>query len=209
MLKQWLRDALTTSGRTQKALADHLGLEPGAVSKMLSGVRQIKAEELVRITKFLKVDAPMSSMQTTPTVDVKVTAIAAAGVWRDQRGAAVNSDVAIPSIPNSRFKGLTQRAVKVDGDDFARTVKPGQFAVYVSVADMRRKPQVGDVVYIRRHRGDMVEHSLRRLFPNDHENVMELHSDPISGEPEVLIYPSMGRERIEIIGLCIGVYAPL
>lgn len=210
MLKQWLRDALDTSGKSQKALADHLGIDPTAVSKMLTGVRQIKADELVRIARFLGVDGPSMSAQNLPTVDVRVTAIVAAGVWREPRGGAMLFEgVPIPAVPSPKYKGMTQKAVRVDGTDFARTIQPGRYVIYVPASEARRKPQPNDIVYITRQRGDLVEHTLRRVHYGDHESVMELHSEPADGPPDVLHYPSNSRDRIEIVGFCLGVYAPL
>ena len=53
MNSQWLNVLFKTyPEKTKKSLADFLGMEPPAVSKMLNGTRQIKAEEYVAMRTF-------------------------------------------------------------------------------------------------------------------------------------------------------------
>lgn len=50
---QWLRLQFKLyPSKTKAALARHLGLEPPAISKILSGTRQIKAHEYVKMREF-------------------------------------------------------------------------------------------------------------------------------------------------------------
>lgn len=50
---QWLQVQFRLNpNRTKAALARHLGLEPPAVSKILSGSRQIKAHEYIKMRQF-------------------------------------------------------------------------------------------------------------------------------------------------------------
>lgn len=53
MYREWLAKMLDSAPRGTKArLAEHLGLSGDVVSKMLSGVRDITADELRRISEF-------------------------------------------------------------------------------------------------------------------------------------------------------------
>ncbi len=58
MYRQWLIDGLRQKGLSQAALARHLGLSDGAVSRISSGGRRIQADELVRISEFLGLPVP-------------------------------------------------------------------------------------------------------------------------------------------------------
>jgi len=53
----WLREALARVGASQAGLARHLCLAPSAISRMLTGARQVKAIEAVNIASFLGVPA--------------------------------------------------------------------------------------------------------------------------------------------------------
>jgi len=53
MDSQWLNSLFAeNSDKTKKSLADYLGMEPPAVSKMLNGTRQIKTKEYFSIRTF-------------------------------------------------------------------------------------------------------------------------------------------------------------
>lgn len=59
MYREWLAKKLETARRGTKArLAEHLGLNADVVSKMLSGVRDITAEELRKIAEFFDAMPP-------------------------------------------------------------------------------------------------------------------------------------------------------
>ena len=51
----WFQEALERAGSTQADLARHLGLPPSAISRMVSGARQMKLLEAVQIATFLGV----------------------------------------------------------------------------------------------------------------------------------------------------------
>lgn len=48
----WIRDRLQATMRTQKALSAALGLDPSAVSRLLDGSRQLKADEIPKVIAF-------------------------------------------------------------------------------------------------------------------------------------------------------------
>jgi phage repressor protein C with HTH and peptisase S24 domain len=51
----WFRDAIGRAGSSQADLARHLELPPSAVSRLVSGARQMKVQEAVKIAGFLDV----------------------------------------------------------------------------------------------------------------------------------------------------------
>lgn len=55
---QWIRAGLRTPGKTQRGLADSLGIDASAVSRLLNGTRQLKAAEVVTIARYLGIVPP-------------------------------------------------------------------------------------------------------------------------------------------------------
>jgi hypothetical protein len=55
---QWIADALKRTGRTQKGLADALGLDPAAANRLTKGTRRLKASELPLVERYLGEHAP-------------------------------------------------------------------------------------------------------------------------------------------------------
>lgn len=86
----WLKQELDKPGRSQSALARFLGLDhPSIVNRMVSGARQIKANEADKIRAYLdstnKDPATLSTASQAPgsVAKVKVRGIVEAGSWRD------------------------------------------------------------------------------------------------------------------------------
>jgi phage repressor protein C with HTH and peptisase S24 domain len=52
---EWLHQALERAGSSQADLARHLGLAPSAISRLVSGERQLKALEVAHVANFLGV----------------------------------------------------------------------------------------------------------------------------------------------------------
>lgn len=53
MMIQWLKQGLKKPHKTQAGLAAALNVDPSAISKIISGTRQIKAHELPKIAEYI------------------------------------------------------------------------------------------------------------------------------------------------------------
>lgn len=71
---KWLAEQFTKTGRTQKALADFLGLDPTQVNKMVKGKRKIWAPDADQIRVFFNTPPPAnaSHRQRKVVVDANV-----------------------------------------------------------------------------------------------------------------------------------------
>jgi transcriptional regulator with XRE-family HTH domain len=49
----WFRNKLTQKNRSQRALAKHLGLDPGAITLTFNGKRRLQMDEARKIATFL------------------------------------------------------------------------------------------------------------------------------------------------------------
>ncbi len=55
---EWIRRGLARTGKTQRGLADALGIDPAGVNRLLKGQRQLYAHELSKIADYLEDDIP-------------------------------------------------------------------------------------------------------------------------------------------------------
>lgn len=71
MYREWLAKLLEAEGRgAQKRLAEFLGIEPSAVTRILNNERQIKAAELSRIAQHFGAEIPTSEVELRTTAPV-------------------------------------------------------------------------------------------------------------------------------------------
>src|SRR5690606_28173814 len=136
----WIRDELVKRGKSQAALARHMNLDPSQVSKMLKGGRKISIDELSKIEQFLGAtspkrgggSAPVPSPAVISALCVEVVGVVAGGVWREQ-GAPWGhvGEAVVPVIPDARFAGRVQKAVRVEGADLP-SAPVGSYAIFVN-----------------------------------------------------------------------------
>lgn len=66
---EWIRSGLTRPGKTQRGLATALGLDPSAVSRLLTGNRQLRAAEIPVVAAYLESEAPLSGFSGASAKD--------------------------------------------------------------------------------------------------------------------------------------------
>jgi transcriptional regulator with XRE-family HTH domain len=208
---QWLKDMLRQQHRSQRALAQHLGVHESVVSRIIAGTRDLSVTELQEVAFFLGVTSPdlskLSTPNTAPDADgllkapvavltIPITCVIARGVWR-QRGSVVADRTQVPASPDPRVVHLHQYACKIDGVEHDTLV--GQFAVCVPYEDLRSAPHESDIVHvIRRRDGDLEEHRLGTV--RTHQKVVRIVSLGSDGDDI-----SDGK----IVGLCVGIFTPV
>lgn len=87
MSVEWIREGLKKHGKSQKGLAEALHVDPGVVTRLLKGDRQLKAAEVPIIQRYLNApptldDAPRTFAHTgsedayagVPVFDVRISA---------------------------------------------------------------------------------------------------------------------------------------
>lgn len=62
----WIREGLTRPGKTQRGLAAALGIDPSAVSRLLTGRRRLRADEIVAVAEYLGVRPPLEAFAGPP-----------------------------------------------------------------------------------------------------------------------------------------------
>lgn len=211
----WLKAGLKQPGKTQKGLADALRIDATAVSKMLSGKRRLQLHEVPKASAYLGIDPPGRDQQANhlvafahPTTDsVPLRKIAAGGVWREKDKPMMLEPVAIPVVPEPRLRGLKQYATRIDGTDFNKMLRPGDYAILVSFREMRASPHDGDIVEVERRHGDLVETAIRRV--RLHGSQVELWPESTEAEWQTPLRLTNGvKDQVEITGLYVGMFRP-
>jgi SOS-response transcriptional repressor LexA len=211
----WLKAGLQRPGKSNAGLAKALGVNPSAVSRMLKGARRLQLDEVAKAATYLGIEPPNHAnvrlrtvaASTTSVHVVELTKSAAGGVWREEGVPVIFEAVAIPLVPEPKLAGLKQYATRVDGTDFNKVLKPGDYAIFVPFSDIRKAPQDGDIVEVERRRGDAVETTVRRVRLSG--GVVELwpeSDNPAWEKPHRLT--SAERDRTEITGFYVGLFRP-
>jgi len=121
----------------------------------------------------------------------------------------------VPFVPDARFRGLGQFAVRVQGHSINREIPDGYFAVCVPYSQARPSIQDGDLVVVERIRGNLRESTIKRVRRRGHAWLLHPEStDPRYQEP-IALASDLGRERdspdvtVKITGLVIWKCAPV
>ena len=206
VLVEWLEAGLRRKGRGSKeGLARALGQHPSVVSRMLKG-QPISAVDLATISEFLDQPLPTLFSQVTQPEPVskklvRVTRVAAGGVWRESEGKDVLEQVLIHTIPEPKLKGMEQFCARIEGTS--------RFAIYVPFEGVRSKPRNGDVVVVDRFQGDLVETTIRKV-EIDNAVIRMVGYENIHSNLKALTYPvDQTPDDIRIVGLCVGFYERL
>lgn len=209
MYREWLHKGLKQPGKTQSRLAEILGVDQSAISRMISGKRNIRADELPKIARYIEKEPPLTEKRGKgiPVRRVEVLGSIQAGVWREVDVAIMTSEDAVAAVGGK--EALEQYALKVVGPSVEKVIPDGAFAICVSYWEARSGIQAGDLVHVERRRGDLVEATVKRVRENyDGYELWPESNDPQHQNP-VALNEHDDTESVEIVGLVIGYYQPL
>lgn len=68
MFRTWIAEGLKKEGKDQYGLADALGVDRSAISKLISGKRQLKADEIEKAARYLQEPPPARMMPVQYTI---------------------------------------------------------------------------------------------------------------------------------------------
>jgi len=217
---------LTELGITRKSASEHVGKNHSYIQQFLERSVPKKLPEQVRyrLAELLKVDEAdlrtpdqryaqvrasgnftnVSTISSIPLVgDVQ------AGVWLEVDGFHGDEEEPprVPIVPNPKYAGFKQWAVRVIGDSVNKRIDDGAFAHCVDV-ECGRQPKDGDLVVVERLRdsGGLVETTIKEV--RDADNGLELwpcSTNPAHNGP---IQLGNGEEStsVAIKGFVIGAY---
>lgn len=206
MLSKWLQDALKSAGVSQAALARHLtsalgrSIDRAAVNKMATGDRRIKGDELLEITRFLKVLPPD---QDKGLRTVRVAAHVQAGHFSENWEWPEDDmyDVAVPTDPLlARF---TLYAAETKGRSMDRRYPEGTVVVFTNIEETQESPEPGRRYIVERKRADgEKEHTVKLLHRDENGRFWLLpeSTDPTFQTPIAIDDGIVDGDEVRIIG---------
>lgn len=104
MFQEWIAAGLKQKGKDQYGLADVLGVERSVVSKIITGKRQLKADEIEKVASYIGTPPPDRIMPVAYTVGA------------GQEVFAVDGDAPLEYEPVSGMWGIEAELAIVKGD---------------------------------------------------------------------------------------------
>lgn len=137
----------------------------------------------------------------------------AAGVWFEPDAFVDEDQPLVPVIPGP-YAGLEQFSYRVVGTSMDKAkILNGSFVVCVPYFDARGGIADGDIVVVERRRGQLIERTCKQLkIVRGGFELWPRSTDPKFQEPLRVIHDNgdtADGEEIEIVGLVIGVFAPI
>jgi SOS-response transcriptional repressor LexA len=177
--KEAVRKAMEDQGVKQSELAAYMGWPSNSyVSKILSGERQVKADEASKIYARLKLVAGA----TEPIKTVPIIGLSSAGAWREAIGVPIGT-MSIPAAIGSK----DAFAIEVKGDSMDLLIEDGG---YVLVDPAQTQLYDGKVYLIQ---NDEFETTVKRYRSNP------ARFCPMSSNPEHQEFP-VGQGQFHVVG---------
>jgi phage repressor protein C with HTH and peptisase S24 domain len=133
---EWIRKGLAKPGKTQRGLANALGIDAAGVTRLLKGDRQLKAAEVDRVKRYLDENPPARS-----DVDLSRQLPVADGprdlpIYGSVKGSFVGE--AVDAIDPVEWKVRPHSLIGVTG----------AFGLYVVGTSMEPRYHQGEIVYV-------------------------------------------------------------
>lgn len=204
---QWIRDALATTGKSQKGLAAALGITQPQVSRLVTGKRRLRAAEIPVLESYFGISYPQRTQsmplvpvlsRPTSTRTIVVRFVICSCVWRE-KGSKIVDQTLVAASPDPRLENLEQYSCRIEGSNMRDLV--GQYAVCVPYKDLRLSPVDGDIVHVVRFRDDLEEHTLRTVnIRSGAVYLVPYIADTADAEP---------LSEAEILGLVVAFQKPI
>jgi phage repressor protein C with HTH and peptisase S24 domain len=182
---KWLAEQFGKTGRSQSALARHLGVLPSTVNKMVKGKRQIKATEVDAIRRFFS--EPSESDANTEKMDISA---AAPGRTMSEISRWANDVI----VYGTALGGSSGGDFTMNGDSGIRVRRPPRLqgrvdilALFVRGDSMEPRYYQGDLIYLEKARPPQI---------NDYV-VIEMQPGP-DGEQPAYLKQLIGRSGSKI-----------
>lgn len=211
--QQWVRDGLDATGKSQSALARHLGVAPSAINRIVNGTRAVDTAEIAPIAAFLGAPPPNVEIKASGVdlVPAKLAGKVAAGLFRETDD--INQDEPDPVfVPaDARFPNARLLMFDVEGDSMnelrPRAILDGDRILCVAYEDVAAELPLRDgmtvVVQRTRDGGHLREWSVKQLEVQDNKVVFHPRSTNPRHKPIVIDRSGFeaGPTEVEIIAI--------
>nr|WP_298685274.1 S24 family peptidase [uncultured Dongia sp.] len=166
MRNKWLKLRLKEIGKTQKALADFIGLPEPRITDIIRGDRRVTAGESEKIAAFIgwsskkvarMLDPSLPPLDTEldliDTTRVPVVGVIEAGEWREAVEFAMDEDQPFVDVPpDPRYPGIRRFALRVNGPSMNQLYPDGSHVIVVPAMDLGDgwRPNNGQRVVVQR-----------------------------------------------------------
>lgn len=228
MRNKWLQDRLRElhqHRKSQRGLAQALGLAPARVSEIIQGTRRLQVEELDRVATYLewpraRVEAyyaaggelVANSLDAGQIGSLMVVGVVQAGVWREALEWAPEDWRPAPIAPDSRFPRQRQFGLEVRGPSMNEEYPEGSVVICVRLFELGRDPVHGEHVICQRRSSEGVETTIKELRRGDDGSfwLWPRSSDPNFQAPWHLAPPRQDDDNddVRIVALVVGSYKP-
>jgi transcriptional regulator with XRE-family HTH domain len=170
----WIQDQLKERGVAQEALAEHIGIHPSELSKLLKGKRKgLTIEQFAKAVEFFGGNIP-DGLFDSPRIYVKKAPLRgglSAGVLRAKTMISKGALAEVPYLPTAEFAQLEQYAYQLE-DNHAEDYAPAfAYVIFVDFHKARPKPLNGDIVRVEQRFAvsggkasmEVTESTLRRI----------------------------------------------
>lgn len=194
---------------SQNAVARHLGISRNAVSLWESGTSTPAPDRMAQVAVLLgkPVDwlATGRSGVSVPVEGLPLRGDIAAGVWFEVHENQEAEVERVPVAPDPRYPIESQYALRVRGNSVNRIAKDGTILAVVDLITGGIEPRPGDLVWVERRRGQLVEATVKRLKRGGKGLELWPESDDPAYQDKIAVRPPKGDGEVEIRGLIIRV----
>lgn len=207
-----IRQIREGKGLTQDQLAERMGTRGATIHRLEVGKMELTEKWMRRFKDALDVPIPelLEEPEHHAPLGVELKGEIRAGAWLElDEHREAESPLYIDVMPDKRFPGARQFALKVIGTSMNKFIQPGSYVIVADWADLGLlEPREDDVLVIRRQRAMTYEITLKRARRGaDGWEFWPESTDPRYQEP---ISMADGDRDVEvtIVGLVVGRYIP-
>lgn len=225
----WLLAALDDAGqkargKNKSGLADALGINPSAITRLLHGQRRIRPDEIQKAARYFGLAIPDLGQKSTDGAEktlyqtvktqlrlAPVLGEAAAGRWMEYEVGDLEG-ATVPYVP-TRFVELEQTAYKIVGDSMnLAKILDGDYVICVPYFMARASLSDGDIVIVERRRAGLYERTCKQLETRPAEVALCSRStNPKFSDPIIVPFDHHSDDgvEVEVVGLVVGRYSPI
>jgi transcriptional regulator with XRE-family HTH domain len=192
ILRQWLENGLKKRGKTQAALGIRLNCKQSTVSKMASGMKPIRIDQLPLIAAYIEEPIPeqfliqLGTKSSAGAESVFLVGKIDSLSWRLAVG-QLPVKTYIPKYPEEPYVFIKQEAFQVEGDSGEPYARHGEFVLSVDYDEAGLLAQADDIVVTIEKRDfdgvPFVRSRLRRVVQRGRDFILIPLSGPAEATP--------------------------
>jgi transcriptional regulator with XRE-family HTH domain len=198
---------------SQSELARLLGVTRNAVSMWERDESQPKSKTMQKAAVILSVGfdwlATGRGGETGTVLGIPLWGEVAGGVWAEVRDSQDTELERVPVAPDPRYPADAQYALKIRGNSVNRIAKHGTIVICVDIVAAGVELRDGDLVWVERKRGSLVEATIKRLRKGKSGPELWPESDDPQFQEKAPLKVGKGHDEVVIRGLVLYTVNPV